>query len=148
MNFSLENLDAARNANKRIKRKVAELRKEKHKGQDNSEEYEDKFLDAVNDDLNMSKALDVVWTMLNDFNFDPKKKLNLLEKFDSVLGLNVKGMREEEVKAPKEVMELVKERERLRKAKMWAESDLFRERIREKGFIVEDRADGPRLEKL
>jgi cysteinyl-tRNA synthetase len=148
LNFSLENLDAARNAHKKMKRKVTELRNEKHSGQDNAEEYEDKFLDVINDDLNMPLALGVVWEMLDDFNFDPKKKLKLLEKFDSVLGLNVKEMKEEEISAPKEVLELVKEREKLRKAKMWAESDLFRERIKEKGFIVQDTAEGPKLERI
>ena len=148
LSFSLETLDAARNAYKRMKRKVVELKKEKHKAQDNSDEYENKFLDAVNDDLNMPRALDVVWTMLDDFNFEPKKKLKLLEKFDEVLGLNIKEMKEEEVDVPKEVMELVKEREKLRKAKLWEESDLFRERIREKGFVVQDTDEGPRLEKL
>ena len=148
MNFDLETLDAARNAHKKMKRKVAGLRNEKHKGQDNSEEYEDKFVAAINDDINLPRALDVVWTMLDDFNFEPKKKLKLLEKFDSVLGLNVKEMKEQKISAPEEVLELVKEREKLRKAKMWADSDLFRERIREKGFIVQDTPEGPKLEKI
>lgn len=148
LSFSLENLDAARNAFRRLKRKVVELRREKHKGKDSSEEYGLKFVEAINDDLNMPKALDVVWTMLDDFDFDPRKKLKLLEKFDSVLGLGVKEMKEEKVEAPKEVLELVNEREKLRKAKLWAESDLFRERIREKGFIVSDTAEGPKLEKI
>jgi cysteinyl-tRNA synthetase len=148
LSFSLENLDAAKNAYRRMKRKIIEIKKEKHKGQDFSEEYEEKFNAAINDDLNLSKALDVVWTALDDFNFDPRKKIKLLEKFDSVLGLGIKGMKEEEIDVPKEVLELVKEREKLRKAKLWAEADLFRERIREKGFIVEDLPDGARLEKV
>jgi cysteinyl-tRNA synthetase len=148
MNFDLETLDAAKNAHKKMKRKVIELRKEAHKGQDNSEEYEDKFVSAINDDVNMPKAMDIIWKVLDDFNFDPKKKLKLLEKFDGVLGLNIGKMKEEEIEVPKDVLELVKERERLRKAKMWAESDLFREKIREKGFVVEDRPEGPKLEKI
>ncbi|MBU0466516.1 MAG: cysteine--tRNA ligase [Nanoarchaeota archaeon] len=145
LHFSLENLDAAQNAYKKMKRKVSELRKEEHKGLDESKEYEKKFLEALNDDLNLPRAIQVVWKMLDDFDFSPKKKLNLLEKFDSVLGLDVKEMVEKKTKIPEEVIELVEEREKLRKAKMWKEADLFRERIREKGFVVEDRAEGPRL---
>lgn len=148
LSFTLDNLDAARNAYKRMRRKIIEIRGEKHKGQDSSDEYEDKFVDAVNDDLNMPRALDVVWTALDDFNFDPRKKIKLLEKFDLILGLDVVGMKYGEVSASKEVLDLVKEREKLRKAKMWADSDLFRERIREKGFIVQDTPDGPKLEKI
>ncbi|MFH1802721.1 MAG: cysteine--tRNA ligase [archaeon] len=147
LKFSLEGLDAAKTGHGRLKKKVLELKVEKHKGQDNSGEYEDRFVGAVNDDLNTPAALGIVWEMLDDFNFDAKKKLNLLEKFDSVLGLNVGGMKEEKIDVPKEVQDLVDEREKLRKAKMWAESDLFRERILEKGFRVADGPDGPKLEK-
>lgn len=148
LKFSLENLDAARNARKKMVRKVVELRREEHKGQDFSEDYGNKFLQAVNDDLNMPAAMGVMWEMLDDFNFDAKKKLKLLENFDDVLGVGVRDMKEEELEIPEEVQELVDEREKLRKAKMWKESDLFRERIREKGFVVEDKEDGPRLEKV
>jgi len=146
LKFSLDNLDAARNAMKRLVRKVVELRGEEHKGKDKTKEYEKKFLDAVNDDLNMPRSLDAVWTMLDDFNFNHGKKLKLLEKFDLVLGLGVKEMKEEKVKVPKEVQDLVDEREKLRGAKMWKEADLFRERILEKGFRVVDGKDGAKLE--
>ncbi|MFH1290366.1 MAG: cysteine--tRNA ligase [Nanoarchaeota archaeon] len=147
LSFSLENLDAARNAYGKLKRRVIELRGEGHKGKDLGKKYEKAFLEAVNDDLNMPRAMQVVWDMLDDFNFDHKKKLKLLEKFDSVLGLNVKGIKEEKLEIPEEVQELVDEREKLRKAKMWKEADLFRERILEKGFRVVDGKDGPKLEK-
>lgn len=147
LKFSLEGLDAAKTGYGRLKKKVLELKVEKHKGQDNSGEYEDRFVGAVNDDLNMPAALGVVWEMLDDFNFDAKKKLKLLEKFDSVLGLNVEGIKEEKVEVPKEVQELVDEREKLRNAKMWVEADLFRERILEKGFRVVDGKDCVKLEK-
>lgn len=148
LSFSLENLDAARNAYKKMKRKIIELRGEKHKGQDFSEDYAEKFLNAVNDDINLPEAIGIVWEMLDDFNFDSKKKLKLLEGFDSVLGLGLADVEEEEVEVPKEVQELVDEREKLRRAKMWKEADLFRERIREKGFVVQDSEDGPKLERI
>ncbi|MBU0907893.1 MAG: cysteine--tRNA ligase [Nanoarchaeota archaeon] len=148
LNFSLDNLDAAKNAHRKMIRKIVELKSEKHKGQDDTEKYEELFENAINDDLNLSEAIGVVWGMLDDFNFDPKKKLKLLERFDQVLGLGIKEMKEEKVEASKEILELVKEREKLRKAKMWADADIFRERILEKGFIVSDTDDGPRLEKI
>jgi cysteinyl-tRNA synthetase len=145
LNFSLENLDAAQNALERMKRKILEMKKEKHKGNDLTEEYETKFLEAINDDLNMPRALQVFWGAIDDFDFSPVKKLKLLEKFDLVLGFGIKDFREERVEIPDEVMELIEEREKLRAAKLWAEADLMRERIKEKGFLVEDKADGVKV---
>lgn len=136
MNFSLEALDAAQNAYEKIKRKVIELKEMKHKGLDSTKEYLIRFLKAINDDLNMPQALNVFWSVLDDVDFDAGKKLKLLEKFDSVLGLGIKNMKSEGV--PKGIKELVKKREELRKNKKFAEADIVRNRILEKGYGVED----------
>ena len=148
LKFSLEALDAAKNAYSKVKRKIIELKRQEHKGQDNSKEYEEKFLESINQDLNVPKALQVFLSALDDFNFEPKKKIILLEKFDEVLGLGIKDMREERLDIPEEVMKLVESRARLRKAKLWAESDIIRQRILEKGYKIEDKSDGPKLENV
>ena len=148
LSFSLENLDAAQNAYNRLKRKIIEIKKNPAKGNDFTESYEKKFLEAVNDDLNTSKALDVFWTALDDSDFNSKKKLKLLEKFDEVLALDIKEMKEEQIKIPKEIQDLVKEREKLRQAKLFVEADLFRQRVREKGYLIEDKSDGPQVSKI
>jgi cysteinyl-tRNA synthetase len=147
LSFSLDNLDAAKNAFEKLRRKVLDLREEIHKGKDFSKEYSEKFLEAVNDDLNTPRALQVVWSMLDDFDFEAGRKLKLLEEFDNVLGLGLRDFEEADVEVPKEVMELVEEREKLRAAKMWKEADLFRERILEKGFVVEDKKEGVKVRK-
>ena len=139
LHFSLENLDAARNAWERINRKVIELRKEKHKGVDRTKEYGLEFLKAVNDDLNTAKALDIFWKALNDFDFTPGRKIVLLEKFDRVLGLNIKGMKEKKVVVPAEVKKLLEQREQLRKQGKFAQADILRQRILELGYTVEDK---------
>lgn len=142
LNFSLENLDAARAALQRMKRKVVEMKKIHLKGNDFTRRYLELFEEAINDDLNMPRAMNVLWKVLDDYDFDSKEKLKLLEKFDLVLGLGVREMKEDKFRVPAEVKELVKEREKLRKEKMWVEADLLRERIKEKGFVVEDKENG------
>ena len=146
--FSFENLDSAKNAFERLKRKIIELKKENHKGNDKTKEYESNFLSAINDDLNIPLAIQVFWKVLDDFDFDSKKKLKLLEKFDSVFGLDIEKMEEEKIDITNEIEKLVRERESLRKAKKWAESDIIRERIKEKGYNVLDTSQGPKLEKI
>lgn len=148
LNFTLENLDAAKNAYERLKRKIIELKKEEHKGEDNAKLYHSKFHKAINDDINIPKALQIFLEALDDFDFNPKKKLELLEHFDSVLGLNIKDMHETTLIIPKDVQALIDSRERLRKNKLWAEADIIRERIKEKGYLISDTSQGPKIEKV
>ena len=148
LDFSLTNLDAAKTAFGRTTKKIVELKKERHKGKDSTKKYEKDFLDAINDDLNTPKALQVFLRVLDDFDFNSKKKLALLEKFDEVLGLGVKDMKEEIVKVPKDVQTLIGAREKLRKDKKFAEADIIRNRIKEKGYALKDTPKGVIVEKL
>ncbi len=148
LDFSLENLDASKTALERIKRKILELKRNPIRGSDSTEQYLSEFKEAVNDDLNTSRALQVFWTALDDSNFDSKKKLSLLEKFDEVLSLGISNFKEKKFAIPSSVSALLREREQLRKQKRWAESDILRQRIKELGFSVEDREDGQKLERI
>lgn len=148
LSFSFENLDAAKSAFEKIKRKIIQLKKEKHKGADKRKEYEKQFNKAVYNDLNIPEALQTIWKLLNDEAFDSEKKLFLLNKFNSVLGLNIEKIKEEKIEIPEEVRKLIESRKRLRKNKLWAESDIIRERIKEHGFSLQDTPEGPKLEKI
>ncbi|MBI2632133.1 cysteine--tRNA ligase [Candidatus Pacearchaeota archaeon] len=149
LNFSWENLDAARSAHKKLERKIIQLKKEKHKGADKKKEYEKKFHEAIYDDLNFPRALQIIWKIIEDESFDSEKKLRFIEHLDSVLGLNIKEISEDNnIAIPPEVQKLIDSRERLRKAKLWAEADIIRERIKEFGYQIEDTPDGPQIEKL
>ena len=147
LNFSIENLEAAKNAYERLKRKIIEIKKETHKGSDLTKQYESAFLEAINDDLNIPKAMQVLWEAVDNFDFNTKKKIKLLEKFDSVLGLNIKSFKEQKIVIPEKVQTLVDQRESLRAQKKWAEADVIRERIHSLGFTIKDTPKGPELEK-
>ncbi len=148
LNFTFENLDAAKSAYEKIKRKVIEIRGQEHKGEDLSKEYELQFLETINDDLNMPKAVQVFLKALDDFDFNPKNKIMLLEKFDSVFGLGIKEMKEIVLVVSQKVEKLLEEREKFRKNKKWEEADIIRQRIREEGYEIEDTSQGPRLFKI
>ncbi len=147
LHFSLDQLDAAKSAYERLKRKVIELRNDEGKTLDKTKDYELQFVSVISDDVNIPEAVQVFLKALEDKEFDPRKKLNLLERFDKVLGLGVKDMQETLVIVSPEVQHLIDSRERLRKAKQWAESDIIRQRILEKGYRVIDTPTGPKVEK-
>ena len=147
LDFNFSNLDAAKTTFERITKKIIEIKKKHTKGNDYSNEYKKEFDEAINNDLNTPQAIQVFIKALEDLDFDSKKKLLLLERFDEVLGLGVKDIKEEKIKVPADVQKLVEAREKLRKDKKWAESDVLRERIKNKGYLVKDTSKGPEIEK-
>lgn len=145
--FNLDNLEAAKNTYERLKRKVIELRTQEHKGTD-TKQYESQFTAALEDDLNIPLGIQIMWKVLDDFDIDAKKKLSFLEKIDTVLGLDIVNMREQPLSLSEDVQELVAERESMRQKKKWAEADILRQRIKERGYTVLDTPQGPKLEKI
>ncbi len=148
LNFTWKNLETAKNSYRRLKRIIQELDDEERV----SDVYLKEFEAAINDDLNLPEALQVLWKMLRDKN--PKKedkgkkamtKKEIIKKMDEVLGLKL--LEKEEIKIPKEIQELVKEREKARKEKNWAKADKLRDEIKKLGFIVEDVGGESRVKK-
>ena len=149
LNFTLENLDSAKKSFERIKRKSIEIKSQTDKGKDLTQLYKNKFHKAINDDLNIPQAIQVFLKALDDFNFDPKKKLPLLFNFDKILGLKIKNIQQEtQISLPQKVQKLIQSRERFRKNKLFKEADIVRQRIKDIGFIVEDTPKGPKLTKI
>ena len=147
INFTFEAMDAAKVALNRLREgylKHAEGLDDV--SDDVIKEYEEKFLEAINDDLNMPVAMSVVWDVIKN-PAKSKKLQNLLLKFDEVLGLNLKDYQKEENVLPEEIQNLVKERNEARTNKNWAESDRIRDILIEKGYTVKDSKEGTIVEK-
>ncbi|MDI6739428.1 MAG: cysteine--tRNA ligase [Candidatus Edwardsbacteria bacterium] len=105
-----------------------------------------KFLGAVNDDLNMPQALAVVWDLLKAEDVSAKGKLELIRDFDRVLGLKLlESSKQDDV--PQEIVALIEKRQQARKEKQWAESDRLRAEIASHGFMVEDTPKGQTVRK-
>ena len=114
-------------------------------------EYKQRFLDAVNDDLNMPLAMGVVWEVVRN-NKKSKQFADLLLEFDKILGLDLENSKkyleeQEKVELPEEIKELVEQRKIARENKNWAESDRIRDLLKEKGYTVKDTKEGQIIEK-
>lgn len=110
------------------------------------DEYQQKFEDAICDDLNVPLALGVLWTMLKL----PRSKdvYNLALKFDKVLALNfdkVRAAQAEPIEIPADVKAMAELRLQARRDKNWAESDRLRDVIAYMGYEIKDTRDGYEL---
>ena len=116
-------------------------------------EYENKFLETINDDLNMPAAMGIVWEIIRNPQ-KSKQYADLLLEFDRVLGLdlgNSKKYLEEskKIEIPEEIQALLEKRKQARQEKNWALSDEIRDTLKEKGYSIKDAKDGSMIiEKL
>jgi len=91
-------------------------------------DYQTKFRQSINNDLNMPQALAVVQDLLKS-DFSPDVKLATVLDYDQVLGLDL----EQSASA--------------REAKQWGLSDQLRDEIQSKGFVVQDTPQGIKVYK-
>jgi len=142
VDFSFEAVKAAQNAFIRLMAATAMY----PDGGNANAGYQKRFLDAINDDMDMPKAVALAWELVKDTAVDPADKRTTLLDFDRVFGLGLaKTPRVGEEAVPMEVKALADAREEARKNKDWEKADALRAEIGARGFDVEDTAEGPRI---
>lgn len=152
LNFTFEGAAASQKALNRLREAFV-----KHNnGNDNVDDeliqkYKNKFLYAINDDLNMPLAMSTVWELARN-DLKSKKISDLLLDFDKVLGLDLKNSEkyleeQNKVELPDEIADLLEKRKKAREEKNWQLSDEIRDVLKEKGYIVKDTKEGMTVEK-
>ncbi len=144
MNFTWESLEAAQTALERLRNEIEHF----SPPEIGCAEYEQKFIEAINDDLNIPQALAVMWELVKS-DYPQRAKTASLFEMDKVLGLDLKNKKEKaEIKVPEKVKKLIEEREEYRKQKRYHLADQWRNKIRKLGFDIEDKEEGTVVTKL
>lgn len=143
LNFTWEALGNAQNSLGRLRNKVGALRQPfkgvVFKGAVGCAEYEQRFLGAINEDLNMPEALAVVWKLVDDQTMPAEARLASLLRMDKVLGLKLAELPAEK-EIPGEVKKIMAKREKLRQGGKYSEADKIRDEITKMGYTVSDAA--------
>lgn len=151
LNFTFEGALSTQKALNRLREGyLTHLQNDEKIDEEEIKEYKQRFLDAVNDDLNMPLAMGIVWEVVRN-NKKSKQFAELLLEFDRILGLDLENSKkyleeQEKVELPKEILELVEQRKIARENKDWAESDRIRDVLKEKGYTVKDTKEGQIIE--
>ena len=147
INLNWETMDSAKTALGRLRDGFL---KHKNGNEDVDAEvikdFEKRFLEAINDDLNMPVAMSIVWEVVK-YPAKSQKLKDLLLKFDAVLGFDLANYEEKEEELPENIKDLINQRNEARKDKNWAESDRIRDLLVQKGYSVKDTADGTVVQK-
>ena len=146
IDFSESSLESAKNSLERLNDFMLKIKT----GKDNLPDYyikktKEDFINAMDDDFDTPKALAVIFNLVKEANIKGggKKTYKLMLEFDKILNIF-----EKEIKIPKEIQLLVQEREKARKAKNFKKSDMLRDQIKEKGYIMEDSGKGVLIKKI
>jgi cysteinyl-tRNA synthetase len=139
LNFTWESLAGADTARK----KLSALFTSYPEGGKINTDYRTRFLTLINENLDMPKAIALVWELVKDEKNSPADKRATLTDFDRVLGLDLRVA--EELVVPEEVSRLIADREMARLKKDFGLADSLRSQIQKKGFDVKDTANGPEV---
>lgn len=137
LNFTWDALDGAVTALERLRNAYHALDGEGTADPD----FTAQFTACINEDLNTSKALAVVWQVVRS-KLDDATKRATLAHFDSVLGFNLAQWTPAAVTVPDEVQALVEQRSAARAEKRFADADALRDQIDALGYVIEDTPDG------
>jgi cysteinyl-tRNA synthetase len=149
LNFTLSGIDGAAHAVQRYQECYDAMKAITNELVENTDvdvliaDAQAKFEEAMDDDLEISRALAAVFDCIHAVNKknenkeigkkDAKKIIAFIESIDGVLGLLA-----EEERVPADIMYLAQQREVARKEKKWQESDRIRDAIAAKGYRIAD----------
>lgn len=167
INFSKDLMDSAKSALDRIytcietlkflseNSEIKELKPNEEAVKAAFDRYKEKFIAAMEDDLNTADAISELFEIVSEANkkltaeTEPSKEIlsyasAMLKELGGVLGLL--GKSEESV--PEDIQKLLDERQAARAEKNWAKSDEIRDALKEMGYAVKDTAKGQQLTKI
>jgi len=171
LNFSEEQLQQAESSLQRLNNiifnvkhllKQGKFRKSKDKNDnlilEKRRENEKKFIEAMDDDFNTPVALSQLFSFAREVNIylsSPEQKnkevLEEIIKFYQELAGKLLGILkdfDQEESFEQEFKKLIEDRERARKEKNWVKSDQIRDKLQEKGILLEDTPNGVRWKKI
>ena len=154
--FSWENLDNAAAAYQKLIAKIASLNPEGEVNMETFEGLRQRFVSALNADLNTSLAITAVYDVLKAKCTDATK-LAVLKDFDKVLSLNLLSAaqkfrdaqkKEEAEESDPEIEALIAARTKAKKEKNFAEADMIRDELRFRHIEIIDTPQGTKWRRV
>ena len=146
LRFSPKALDAAHRARARLRQQLNDWGEPSAVATQDSaaKEWDERFREAVLDDLDLPRALTVVWGLVGDAGLAPAEKAALVLDWDAVLGLGLAPESGDDApgQLPAGAAELLEARTVARRERNWAESDRLREALGALGVDVTDTREG------
>ncbi|MCH5298850.1 MAG: cysteine--tRNA ligase [Ruminococcus sp.] len=146
LTFSYDSLDNTAKAYDKLIKRISSLKADGEVDKDKAKEFDNKFREVLDNDLNTSLGLTAVYDVLKA-DVNDATKLYLIEKFDEVLSLNlVQAESTEENDLDAEIESLIEKRQEARANKDWATADKIRDDLLARNIKLIDTPDGVKWE--
>ena len=139
--FSFDALDQASDTLNKLKNKIKNIQDDNNYNEDDFNKYNDKFKEALENDLNTSNALTILYDVLKT-DISNSTKLKLIESFDKVLSLDLLKKDEIDEELKEKINELVEQRTNYKKEKNYEKADEIRKEIESLGVTIKDTREG------
>ena len=140
--FTYDALDKATSTYNKLLNKIKNIKDDGNVDNDIVKKYQDKFKDAISNDLNTSLMLTCLYDILKEDTTD-KTKLEIIKDYDKVLSLNLlnneKKLDEELIKYINEKLE---ERKLAKQNKDYEKADNIRKELESKNIKIKDTREG------
>lgn len=145
LSFSYEALEQAQGALKKLRSRVASIEDDGNRDDKPFDYYNEKFKEALEDDLNTANALSVLYEVLKDDNVNGKTKIEIVSIFDKVLSLDLvtdkKNISNEE-----QILKMIDERNIAKKNKDFVKADSIRDELLKMNIRLVDKREGTTYE--
>ena len=154
LNFSFEALESARQGFSNLIDKISLLKADVAPGEVAHAQLDDIHLNIntiINKDLNTPELMAYMWKGLKDQSINVQTKLDSLQYFDQILGLEllkIEAKKEEDVEVSSDLQDLLDKRNEAKKLRDFKTADALRNEIQAQGYAIIDTKDGAKLKKL
>ena len=142
VDFTYEALKQASNAYSKLLNKVKQIKEDGILQEEIFNIYDNKFKEALSNDLGTSNALTLLYDLLKDDSVNGTTKLKLIKSWDQVLSLDL--LKEEEINKDLEnyILSKIEERKEAKKSKNYELADKIRQELLEKNIELIDIREG------
>ncbi|MBQ6477255.1 MAG: cysteine--tRNA ligase [Bacilli bacterium] len=144
--FNEDNLVQAEKTLTKLRNRVSNLVDDGEVDTKKFDEYKEKFVKELEDDLNTANAISVLYEALKDNELNDKTKLALIEDFDKVFSLDL--IVEEELEDDQFILDKIEERKEAKNNKDYEKADSIREELMNMGIQLIDTKEGTTYKRI
>ena len=142
VNFTYDALDQAQKAYNKLLNKISKITEDGSFDKELFDSYDSKFKAFLENDLNTSNAITLLYDLLKDDSVNNTTKLELIKSWDKVFSLDLLKKEENNSELEEYILSKIEERKIAKQNKDYALADAIRNELLEKKIELKDTREG------
>ena len=142
LTFTYDSLKQSQDTLNKLRNKISNIDSIGELDKDKFNEYDNKFKECLENDLNTANAITLLYDLLKDNEVNGTTKINLIENFDKVFDINLISKKEIDEELKSYIESKIEERKNAKLNKDFELADKIREELLSKGIEIKDTREG------